>query len=280
MALPSLSHRECALLVLFTLLVVTAFVGPALANPELGGVPFADHRAWYGLPNAMDVLSNLAFAAIGIWGLLQLRLLDRTQEAAQDAVPPPPEAKQPSDNALDCAWMFFAGLILTAAGSAFYHLHPDGLRLAADRAGMAVAFAGVVGVTVCDRVSARAGWPAAWFTLAGGLLAVGVFHETGNVLPWALVQFGGMALLLTLALAKPMGSDIGFKPGWVIFLYGLAKVCELSDHAIFEATHELVSGHTLKHLAAALAALPVLHAVRAMGRQALRQDPGTPAMTA
>jgi hypothetical protein len=89
-----------------------------------------------------------------------------------------------------------------------------------------------------------------------------------------------MALLLTLALAKPMGSDLGLKPGWVIFLYGLAKVFELSDHAIFEATHELVSGHTLKHLAAALAALPVLHAVRAMGRQALRQDPGTPAMTA
>ena len=228
----------------------------------------------------MDVLSNLAFAAIGIWGLLQLRRLDRARDAAQDAVPLPPAAKQPADNALDCAWMFFAGLILTAAGSAFYHLHPDGLRLAADRAGMAVAFAGIVGVAVCDRVSARAGWPAAWLTLAGGLLAVAVFHETGNVLPWALVQFGGMALLLTLALAKPMGSAIGFKPGWVILLYGLAKLFELSDHAIFEATHELISGHTLKHLAAALAALPVLHAVRAMGRQTLRQDPGTPAMTA
>ena len=277
---PSLTHRERALLVAFASLSVAAFVGPALPTPESAAAPFADDRAWYGLPNAMDVLSNLAFAAIGIWGLLQLRRLDRTREAAQDALPASGTTRQASDNALDCAWLFFAGLILTAVGSAFYHLHPDSPRLAADRAGMAVAFAGIVGVAVCDRVSARAGWPAAWFTLAGGLLAVGVFHETGNVLPWGLVQFGGMALLLVLALAKPMGGGIGFKPGWVLFLYGLAKLFELSDQAIFEATNELMSGHTLKHLTAALAALPVLHAVRAMGRQPLRQDPGTPAMSA
>ncbi|KWT83719.1 MULTISPECIES: hypothetical protein [unclassified Variovorax] len=279
MVLPSLSHREYALLVFFASLLVTAFAGPALPSPELGGAPFADSRAWHGLPNAMDVLSNLPFAAIGIWGLARLLRLDRAREAAQPAAPPPSASKQPG-NALGCARMFFAGLILTAAGSAFYHLHPDSLRLAADRAGMAVAFAGIVGVAVCDRASPRAGWPAAWLTLAGGLLAVGVFLETGNVLPWALVQFGGMAVLLALALARPMDSGTGFKPAWVILLYGMAKLFELSDHAIFAATHELVSGHTLKHLAAALAALPVLHAVRAMGRQALRQDPGTPAMTA
>ncbi|VTU17785.1 hypothetical protein [Variovorax sp. RA8] len=279
MVLPSLCPRECALLVFFASLWVTAFAGPALPSPELGSAPFADRRAWHGLPNAMDVLSSLPFAAIGIWGLLRLLRPDRAREAAQDAVSPPSASKQPG-NALDCARMFFVGLILTAAGSAFYHLHPDSLRLAADRAGMAVAFAGIVGVAVCDRVSARAGSPAAWLTLAGGLLAVAVFHKTGNVLPWALVQFGGMAVLLTLALAKPMGSGIGFKPGWVIFLYGLAKLFELSDHAIFEATHELVSGHTLKHLAAALAALPVLHAVRAMGRQTLRQDSNRSGMTA
>jgi hypothetical protein len=270
MVVPSLSHRERGLLILFALLWVIAIVAPALPTPELAAAAFADSRAWHGLPNAMDVLSNLSFAAIGIWGLLRLRRLDRARKDA-DAVPAPQAASQPSDNALDCAWMFFAGLILTAAGSAFYHLQPDGLRLAADRAGMAVAFAGILGVAVCDRVSARAGWPAAWFMLAGGLLAAGVHHETGNVLPWALVQYGGMALVLTLALAKPVSGAIGLKLGWVIFFYGLAKLFELSDHAIYEATQQLVSGHTLKHLTAALAALPVLHA---LGRQILRHPGG------
>jgi len=270
---PSLSPRERGLLILFALLSLTATFGPALPTPELARAAFADSRAWQGLPNAMDVLSNLGFAVIGVWGLLWLRWLDRIQEDAQ-------AASQPPDNALDCAWMFFAGLILTAGGSAFYHLQPDDLRLAADRAGMAVAFAGIVGMAVCDRVSARAGWPAAWFTLAGGLMAVSVHHETGNVLPWALVQFGGMVLILALALAKPMSGASGVRLGWVIFFYGLAKLFELADHAIFEATHQLVSGHTLKHLTAALAAFPVLHALQAIGRHALRQNSGAAAATA
>ncbi|MBT2325681.1 hypothetical protein J7E62_25445 [Variovorax paradoxus] len=273
MVLPSLSHRERGLLILFALLWVAAIVGPALPTPELAAAAFADKRAWHGLPNAMDVLSNLPFAAIGIWGLLRLHRLDRAHKDTQDIVPGPQPASQLPHNAFDCAWMFFAGLILTAAGSVFYHLQPADLRLAADRAGMAVAFAGILGVAVCDRVSARAGWPAAWFMLAGGLLAVGVHHETGNVLPWALVQYGGMALVLALALAKPASGAIGLKLGWVIFFYGLAKLFELSDHAIYDATQQLVSGHTLKHLTAALAALPVLHAlgraVRHPGGQAI-----------
>jgi predicted kinase len=99
------------------------------------------------------------------------------------------------------------------------------------------------------------------------------------VLPWALVQFGGMALVLGLALARPIDGAVGLKLGWVIFFYALAKLFELSDHAIFDATHQLLSGHTLKHLAAALAALPVLHALQAMGRQTLRHNPGAATVT-
>ena len=280
MSLSSLSHRERCLLSLFVLLVLAAVVGPAIPSSGLGAAPFADGHAWRGLPNAMDVLSNLPFAAIGIWGLRWLHWLDRAHEQVQEAAPLPQAAFQPPVNSLDCAWMFFAGLILTAVGSAFYHLEPDSMRLAADRAGMAVAFAGLVGFAVCERVSSRAGWPAAWFTLAGGLLAAAICHTTGNALPWALVQFGGMALIATLALTKPMNGAIGLKLGWVIFFYVLAKMFELADHAIFEATHQLVSGHTLKHLTAALAALPVLHALQAMERQALRHNPGAATVTA
>jgi len=279
-ALPSLTRRERGLLYFLAFLLLVAVAGPALQASGLGGISFADDRGWRGLPHAMDVLSNLPFAAIGVWGLRWLHWLDRAHEAAQDAVPLPQAATQPPVNMLDCAWMFFAGLILTAAGSAFYHLQPDGLRLAADRAGMAVAFAGLIGCAVCERVSARAGWPAAWFTLAGGLLAAAVYQETGNVLPWALVQFGGMGLVLTLALARPLNGGIGLKLGWVIFFYALAKLFELSDHAIYEATHHLVSGHSLKHLTAALAALPVLHALQSMGRQTLRHNPGAATVTA
>ncbi|MEJ1130390.1 hypothetical protein V9L20_22660 [Variovorax sp. CCNWLW225] len=285
MFLPTLSRRERGLLFTFALLALVALFGPALpaADVAIASV-FADNRAWHGLPNAMDVLSNLPFLLIGCWGLYRLNRIDRAHQQALAQFPLAPPASDPPDNTLDCAWLFFAGLIATAAGSAFYHLLPDAPRLAADRAGMAVAFAGLIGIAVCERVSQRAGWPAAWFVLTTGLLAAEVVQETGNVLPWALVQFGGMALVLTLALATPMRGAVGLKLGWVIFFYVVAKAFELADHQIYEASGHLISGHSLKHLVAALAGLPVLAALRKldMGWRAtlLRHNPDAAVVTA
>ncbi len=285
MPLPTLSRRERGLLFTFALLALVACLGPELPAAEVAiASVFADGRSWHGLPNAMDVLSNLPFLVIGGWGLYRLHRIDRAHQEALELFPLAPPANDPPDNTLDCAWLFFAGLIATAAGSAFYHLMPEAPRLAADRAGMAVAFAGLIGIAVCERVSQRAGWPAAWFVLTAGLLAAEVFHETGNVLPWAVVQFGGMALVLTLALARPMPQAVGLRLGWVIFFYALAKAFELADHAIYDATGHLISGHTLKHLSAALSGLPVLRALGAMekGWRAglLRHNPDPAAVAA
>ena len=263
-----LEGRERALLWLVAAFVLVACFGPALPDPSAaGGAGFADARAWHGLPFAMDVLSNLPVAVFGVWGLMRLRRFDTLHERLQSA------------NALDCAWLFFAGLIFTAAGSVFYHLQPDALRLAADRAGMAIAFAGILVLAVCERVSLRAGWPAACVAFAGGLTAVAVYHERGDVLPWAVVQFGGMALVLGLALLRPVPGAMGLKLGAVIFFYAVAKLLELGDHGIFEATGEVVSGHTLKHLVAACAAWPVLQAVDRLTCPALRHNPRATAMT-
>ncbi|WP_077002150.1 hypothetical protein [Variovorax sp. KK3] len=277
--LSSLTPRERALVYFFASLTLVAMFGPPLVASGLGGAPFADDRGLPGIPHALDVLSNLPFAALGLWGLRWLHWHERAHEDVQDTVPQQLLA-QPPVNLLDCAWLFFAGLILTAAGSAFYHLQPDALRLAADRAGMTVAFAGLIGCAVCERVSARAGWVAAWFVLGSGLLAVAISQQTGDVLPWGMLQFGGMVLVLVLAMTRPVRGAIGLRLGWVIFFYGLAKLFEISDHAIYEATHHLVSGNSLKHLTAAMAALPVLHALQAMGRETLRHNPSAAAVTA
>ena len=263
MSLPTLSRRESLLLALFALLVICAVFGPSVRASGL---------AWRSLPDAMDILSSIPLAAIGIWGLRWLNWLDRAHERMQDAAALPQAIASAPVNALDCAWIFFAGLLLTGAASVFFHLQPGSLRLAADRAGMAVAIAGLVGFAVCERVSARAGWPAAWFTLASGLLAAAVGHRTGNALPWALVQFGGLALMLALSLARPLGAAIGLRLGWIVFFFMLAMLFELADSAIYQATHQLLSGYSLRHLTAAVAALPVLTALQAMGRQAVRHN--------
>lgn len=285
MLLHSLTRRERGLAFFLGLLLLIGIVGPVLPAAEVAiALVFADTRSWHGLPNAMDVLSNLPFLLMGCWGLYWLNRIDRAHHEALSGFPLAPPASDPPDNTLDCAWLFFAGLIATAAGSAFYHLAPDAPRLAADRAGMAVAFAGLIGMAVCERVSQRAGWPAAWFVLTTGLLSAEIAQETGNVLPWALVQFGGMALVLTLALSRPISGAVGLRLGWVIAAYVLAKAFELADQPIYEATQGVISGHTLKHLCAALAALPVLTALQRLDRgwraAALRHNPGAAALTA
>lgn len=229
-------YLTCALI----LLVLVALLAPAMPAAAWHIPHFVDSRAWLGIPNAGDVLSNFAFLAMGVWGSERLR-------ARYDA---PVGASS-----------LFVGLILTCLGSGFYHLDPDmPQRLVADRLGMAVAFAGFLGIAASERVSARAGEAVLVLMMIAGLLAAWVARE--NLTPWVVVQYGGMALVVGLALTRPRPGALGVPLGAVIAFYVLAKLFELGDALIFEATGHIVSGHTLKHLAAALAAWPVIRALR------------------
>lgn len=264
--LKNISKQERALAALMGVLLSIALFAPAIPDPT-ANAQFADTRSWLGLPFAMDVLSNLPFALFGLWGLAVSRRVGPSQ-------PPLP------DETSHCARLFFAGLVFTAACSSVYHLSPDVLRLGFDRAGMAVAFAGMIGFAVCERVSRRAGWPAACLTLFAGLLAAATYMQSGNVLPWAVVQFGGIALVLVLALLRPVPGAVGLSLAAVIGFYLLAKLLELGDHAVYEATNHWVAGHSLKHMVAACAAWPVIRAVRRSRDRVLRHNPRAATATA
>ncbi|QOZ80799.1 hypothetical protein XH83_34485 [Bradyrhizobium sp. CCBAU 53351] len=223
---------------LSALALVTLFA-PALPAANWHIPHFIDTRTWLGVPNAGDALSNLAFLAMAVWGSERLR-------ARHDAP-------------VGASW-FFVGLILTCLVSGFYHLDPDmPQRLVADRLGMAVAFAGFLGIAAGERISVRAGEAVLVLMMIAGLMAAWVARE--NLTPWVVVQFGGMALAVGLALTRPRPGALGVPLGGVIFFYVLAKLFELGDEIVFEATGHFVSGHTLKHLAAALAAWPVIRAL-------------------
>lgn len=251
------SRREWALAAFIALLWAVALLAPAVRTPAMASMAFADDRHWHALANAMDVLSNLPFAGVGLWGLLRLRRLSGSLGAVSADTSASASAFARS-NAIRCTAVFFVGLLLTAIASAYFHLQPDVWGLAIDRAGMTVAFAGLIGLAVCERVSQRSGGVSATVTLLGGLLAVVVCAASGNVLPWALLQFGGMALVLGLALLRPVPGAMSLRLGWVIAIYALAKCFEMADHAIYALSDQLLSGHTLKHCVAACVAWPVL----------------------
>ncbi len=238
--------RERLLLATCAALTLTAFVAPGLVHPHDHG--FADARGWLGIPCAMDVLSNLAFAGMGLWGLV---MLARGRRAGINWL----------RDAQASALLFFTGLLLTAAGSSWYHWQPDDAGLVWDRAAMVVAFAGMLGLAAGSRVSARAGNALAAYSLVAGLVAVAAWRIGGNLLPWAIVQFGGMALVLALACMRSLPHALNIPLVVVIVIYALAKGLELADVAVFEFTGGLVSGHTLKHVVASLAAVPVLRAL-------------------
>ena len=239
---------EAALLAAALSLLALALCGPVLHDhPHQHG--FADQRTLWGIPCALDVLSNLPFALAGAWGLV---LLGRVRPGVLDAA------------TRATAGLFCAGLLLTAAASSWYHWQPDNAGLLWDRLGMAVAFAGMLGLAAAQRVSPRAGSATALVALAAGPLAVLWWAHTSNLLPWAVVQLGGMLLVLALACLPQRAGALALRLGPVIAWYGAAKLLELGDHAVFEATGQWVAGHSLKHLAAAAAAWPVLRALHSV----------------
>lgn len=237
-----LTRPEAGLLLAVVAATAAACLVPAVAqHPNYHA--FADQRTWLGLPLAWDVLSNLPFAIAGAWGLSRW-----TRQPAQASA----SAHRP------LAGLFFLGLLLTAVCSGYYHLHPDNAGLTVDRLGMVAAFAGLLGLACADRISARAGWSTAAAVLVAGPLSVLVWAQSGDMVPWSVLQGGGMLLTLTLAMRPPAPGAWGVRWGLVVAVYALAKVLELGDHAVFTWTQGLVSGHSLKHIVAACAAWPVI----------------------
>ena len=168
LALPLIDRRAHALRawasVLLSLWLLATLAGPSLLaasglvlNPHghahlyAHGHPFVDARTLWGVPNALDVLSNAPLSLAGLWGLLALRervLPAATKRAAQ---------------------VFFAGLLLTGFGSAVYHWAPDAVGLVWDRLGMAITFGGALALAVAERVGQPPVPATLWTTL---LLAV------------------------------------------------------------------------------------------------------------
>jgi hypothetical protein len=198
----------------------------------------------FGVANFLDAASNLFFLLAGLAGLVVV-MRPRTPFAF---------ARERWPYAL-----FFLGMLLTAAGSAYYHLTPDNERLFWDRLPMTVAFMSLIAAQVADRINARAGLVLLVPMLLVGAASVLYWRATeragaGNVIPYGILQGYSVAILLLMAVLQPSRYTRGNDIYWVFAAYVLAKLLELFDRE-FLALGNLVSGHTLKHLAAAVAGL-------------------------
>lgn len=234
-------------------LVLAIIVGAAaLFAPRFDLPPsyhhFADQRRWLGVPNFDDVASNILFLLSGLCGLT---FLARKTSAQQFL-----------DQRERWPYVFvFLGLILTAFGSAYYHVAPDNVRLVWDRLPMTMVFMPLVAAMIAERVNVKLGLGLLPILTVLGIGSVilwrsTVLHGSGDLRLYAAVQIYAVLALFTALLLPPRytrSSDILV----VAALYALAKICETADRRIFSLGH-IVSGHTLKHLTAGLAGFWIL----------------------
>jgi len=231
---PGRAQRHRPTLVLLGLMVVS-LAGLLLVPP----IPqdqtyhhFADQRTLLGVPNFWNVVSNLPFIAVGAVGLWQFH----------------------RDPAIV---VIFLGIFLTGFGSSYYHWNPTDGTLFWDRLPMTLCFMAILAVMIEERVSARAGAVLLWPLLAVGVLSLLLWRWTDDLRLYAWVQFFPcLALPVLFLLVPPKYTGTSY---WIIAagFYALAKLLELYDRAVHSAG-AILSGHTLKHLAAAAACFAVL----------------------
>lgn len=197
---------------------------------------FIDERSFAGIPNAWNVLSNLPFLYVG-W---QIGKVFRPE----------------GDPAYRYPGILLAiGMALTAIGSSYFHADPNPSTLFWDRLPMVVAFSGVFLLLISDRFSRELSRRIFWPLLGLSIASVLYWRYGENLRPYLSLQFG--LLIFTFAIAiftrgnRLRNSAVFGMAG----LYLAAKVLEAKDAPIFTTFGELASGHSLKHLLAAVAVL-------------------------
>lgn len=231
--------------------LLAGLVAPLAALLALPPIPqdlayhaLADTRALLGIPSFLNVASNLAFLAVGGFGVAVC-------------------LRKPVPGAAASWIVFFAATALVAVGSAWYHAAPDNATLVWDRLPMTVAFMAVFAALVSEHIEPgleKIVLPAA---IAVGTGSIAWWQYAGDLRLYAWVQ---LAPLLTIALLLAAFPARYTHRAWLAYglaFYLLAKAAEVGDSAVYALTANTVSGHTLKHLLAAMAPLCIALMLRA-----------------
>lgn len=231
------------------LIAAMFFIEPIPQDPSYHA--FADTRSLLGVPNFWNVMSNIPFLLVGGAGIYYSRSTN------QPGMMP----------GLHLAYLIlFAGIFLTGFGSAFYHYAPGNETLVWDRLPMTLGFMGLTTIIIGEHISL----PVAKRLLipllivgAGSVIywAITEARGAGDLRPYAIVQFLPMLLIpLILLMYRSVYDNVSFL--WlVIVLYALSKLFDHFDFATYEIG-QLISGHSIKHVVAAIAPLVFLYGIK------------------
>ncbi len=202
---------------------------------------FSDTREKLGVPNFWNVFSNLPFVLVGLLALYQVYVSKSLLLIA---------------SVRSSYGLLFFGVALVAFGSGYYHLWPDNQTLVWDRLPMTIAFMALFSIMICEFISVTAGKALLYPLLAIGIASVFYWQYTeaqgaGDLRLYALVQFLPIFIIpIILLLFRSQFTRVSAY-WWLLLAYLAAKVFEYFDAQIF-AGLSYISGHSIKHIAAAI----------------------------
>lgn len=206
------------------------FLDPINQDPTYHN--FADIRSFFGIPNFVNVISNIPFLLIGIYGALY------TFNHHQKKAP--------------VSWTaLFIGVALVCFGSGFYHWNPAYDPLVWDRLPMTIGFMGLVTGILSENINPQIERVLLAPALLLGIASVLIWKFTDDLRLYLWIQYISV-LIIPLVLLLFKNSDTHRLYYFYAFLlYIIAKLLEAYDIEVYDITGNLISGHTLKHLFAA-----------------------------
>ncbi len=243
--------RIASLLIFFISCISIGYLswyGPIAQDPAYH--VFADQRILLRLPNFWNVVTNLPFIIVGIFGLL----FCKSNESFS----------LPGENRMACIF-FFVGILGTGISSGYYHIIPDNWGLFWDRLTMAVSFMAFFSLVIGAYVSNEAGKKILVPLVLFGMFSVLYWIVTeeqgaGDLRPYIVTQFLPMLVIPVIMFIR---SSLSITRSDILIIasgYGLAKLFESLDAVIYQIIP--LSGHSLKHLAAACSAYWLLHILK------------------
>ena len=177
---------------------------------------FADKRTFLGIPNALNILSNIAILIPAIYLLQQ------------------------KDKSFTSNLLIFHILLLVIASS-YYHLNPSDETIFWDIMMIATTFM-IVFIMISDTKYGL-------LLYSYAILSILYWKYTGDLRLYILILIG-----LPLYLIFKYYKNVGLRNYLyiIISMYIILRISEHNDHLIYNLTDNQISGHTLKHIFAGI----------------------------
>ncbi|MFV2057723.1 MAG: ceramidase domain-containing protein [Thiohalomonadales bacterium] len=202
---------------------------------------FSDSREIWFIPNFWNVVSNIPFVIVGYLGLYKLKHTGKLNVLGK----------------MSSAYiLLFFGTLLVGFGSGYYHLAPVNQTLVWDRLPMTIAFMALFSIIISEFISVRSGKALLFPLILVGVLSVIYWHLSeingeGDLRYYVLVQFYPILSIPVILLCFRSVYTHIQAYWWLLLTYIVAKLFEYLDGEIYDLLG-FISGHTLKHVFAAL----------------------------